>query len=115
MPKYYQAGYFDREGKRATTCDTSLTEIEKKVKEKVLEERVKIFIEAVEIPPLSLRGFTKMMNLEEYPLSRELLSVFSPRQTTKGWWAKKMKIRKQKKRTENITFKMQVKELQKLI
>ena len=114
MPKYYQAGYFNKAGKRIVTCDTSLAEIEKKVKEKVLEERVNIYVEAVEIKPLSLKGFTKMMNLEEYQISRELLSVFAPRQTAKGWWAKRMKIRKQKKRTKNVTFKMPIEELKKL-
>ena len=105
MPKYYQASYIDGKDKPFQICDTSQTTIEKKAKERVLEINTTVYVEAVEIPPLSLKGFVNTLNLVEKPLSREVIAVFAPRQTGKGHLvAKRLKLGKLSKQTKNISF-----------
>ena len=84
-------------------CDTSQTTIEKKAKERVIKDSIPVYVEAVEIPPLSLKGFVNTLNLKEQPTSREVIAVFVPKRTDK-LRAKKLKLSKQRKRTKNITF-----------
>ena len=103
MPKYYQASFIGPDNQPYQLCDTSQTTIEKKAKERVIEENTPVYVEAVEIPPLSLKGFVNTLNLKEQPISREVVAVFVPKKTDK-LRAKKLKLSKQKKRTENISF-----------
>lgn len=104
MPKYYQACYRAENDNLYHICETSQTTVEKKAKERVLKENTPVYVEAVEMAPFSLKGFVNILNMKEKPLSRELLAVFTPKQTDKGFRAKRVKIGKQKKRTENIEF-----------
>ena len=104
MPKYYQACYRAENDNLYHICETSQTTVEKKAKERVLKEKTSVYVEAVEMAPFSLKGFVNILNMKEKPLSRELLAVFTPKQTDKGFRAKRVKIGKQKKRTENIEF-----------
>jgi len=104
MPKYYQASFIGPDHKPYQLCDTSQTTIEKKAKEKVVKENTPVYVEAVEIPPLSLKGFVNTLNLVEKPKSREVIAVFIPKKTDKGFRAKRLKISKQRKRTKNISF-----------
>jgi len=104
MPKYYQASYVDPKDRLYQICDTSQTVIEKKAKERVIKERTPVYVEAVEITPLSLKGFVNTLNLVEKPTSREVIAVFVPKKTDKGFRAKRLKISKQRKRTRNIWF-----------
>ena len=96
MPKYYQASFVDGKDRTYQICDTSQTTIEKKAT---------VWVEAVEIPPLSLKSFVNTLNLTQKPLSREVVAVFAPRQTGKGHLvAKRLKLGKMKKQTKNISF-----------
>jgi hypothetical protein len=104
MPKYYQACYRAENDKIYHICDTSQTTVEKKAKKRVVDEKTAVYVEAVEIAAFSLKGFVNILNMKEKPLSRELLSVFTIKETDKGFRAKRVKIGKQKKRTENIEF-----------
>ena len=52
--------------------DTSQTTIEKKAKERVVKENTIVYVEAVEIPPLSLKGFVNTLNLKENQLVERL-------------------------------------------
>ena len=104
MPKYYQASYIAGDDNPYQICDTSQTTIEKKAKEKVVKENTPVYVEAVEILPLSLKGFVNTLNLVEKPKSREVIAVFIPKKTDKGFRAKRLKISKQRKRTKNISF-----------
>ena len=91
-------------------CDTSQTTIEKKAKERVVKENTPVYVEAVEIRPLSLKGFVNTLNLKEQPISREVVAVFVPKKTDK-LRAKKLKLSKQRRRTKNISFHPNVKYL----
>ena len=104
MPKYYQASFIGPDDKPYQLCDTSQTTIEKKAKERVIKENTPVYVEAVEIPPLSLKGFVNTLNLKEKPTSREVIAVFVPKKTDKGFRAKRLNISKQRKRTKNISF-----------
>ena len=104
MPKYYQASFIGPDNKPYQICDTSQTTIEKKAKERVVKENTPVYVEAVEIPPLSLKSFVNTLNLKEQPSSREVIAVFIPKKTDKGFRAKRLKISKQRKRTKNISF-----------
>ena len=105
MPKYYQASFIGPDNKPYQLCDTSQTIIEKKAKERVLKTKTTVWVEAVEIPPLSLKSFVNTLNLTQKPLSREVVAVFAPRQTGKGHLvAKRLKLGKLKKQTRNISF-----------
>ena len=104
MPKYYQASFIGPDNQPYQLCDTSQTTIEKKAKERVLKEKTPVYVEAVEMAPFSLKGFVNILNMKEKPLSRELLAIFTPKQTDKGFRAKRLKIGKQKKRTKSIEF-----------
>ena len=104
MPKYYQASFIGPDNKPYQICDTSQTTIEKKAKERVVKENTPVYVEAVEIPPLSLKSFVNTLNLKEQPTSREGVAVFIPKKTDKGFRAKRLKISKQRKRTKNISF-----------
>ena len=103
MPKYYQASFVGPNDTLYQICDTSQTTIEKKAKERVVKENTPVYVEAVEIPPLSLKGFVNTLNLTEKPTSREVIAVFVPKKTDKVR-AKRLKLSKQKKRTKNISF-----------
>ena len=103
MPKYYQASFIGPDNKPYQICDTSQTIIEKKANERVLKENTPVYVEAVEISPLSLKGFVNTLNLKEQPTSREVIAVFVPKRTDK-LRAKKLKLSKQRKRTKNISF-----------
>ena len=103
MPKYYQASFIGLDNKPYQLCDTSQTTIERKAKERVVKENTPVYVEAVEIPPLSLKGFVNTLNLTEKPKSREVIAVFIPKKTDK-LRAKKLKLSKQRKRTKNISF-----------
>ena len=103
MPKYYQASFIGPDDKPYQLCDTSQTTIEKKAKERVVKENTPVYVEAVEISPLSLKGFVNTLNLKEKPTSREVIAVFIPKKTDK-LRAKKLKLSKQRKRTKNISF-----------
>ena len=105
MPKYYQASYLGPQDTPFQFCDTSQTTIEKRAKEKVIREGIPVYVEAVEIAPLSLKGFVNTLNLVEKPISREVIAVFAPRQTGKGHLvAKKLKLEKVYKQTNDISF-----------
>ena len=104
MPKYYQASFIGPDDKCYQMCDTSQTTIEKKAKERVIKENTPVYVEAVEIPPLSLKGFVNTLNLKQKPTSREVIAVFIPKKTDKGFRAKRLKILKQMKSTEDISF-----------
>ena len=104
MPKYYQACYRAEDDNLYHICETSQTTVEKKAKERVVKENTPVYVEAVEMGPFSLKGFVSILNLEEKPLSRELLTIFTPKKTAKGFRAKRMKMDKQEKRTKNIEF-----------
>jgi len=105
MPKYYQASYMGPNDQPYQFCDTSQTTIERLAKERVLKEATPVYVEAVEIPPLSLKGFVNTLNLVEKPISREVIAVFAPRQTGKGHLvAKKLKLEKVYKQTNDISF-----------
>ena len=104
MPKYYQASFICPDNKPYQLCDTSQTTIEKKSKERVVKENTPVYVEAVEMAPFSLKGFVNILNMKEKPLSRELLTIFTPKKTAKGFRAKRMKMDKQEKRTKNIEF-----------
>ena len=67
MPKYYQASYIDGKDNLYQICDTSQTTIEKKAKERVLEENTTVYVEAVEMAPFSLKGFVNILNMKEKP------------------------------------------------
>ena len=103
MPKYYQASFIGSDNKPYQMCDTSQTTIERKAKERVIKENTPVYVEAVEIHPLSLKGFVNTLNLKEHPTSREVIAVFIPKKTDK-LRAKKLKLSKQRKRTKNISF-----------
>tara|TARA_Y100001937_G_C7081526_1_gene313213 strand:- start:98 stop:442 length:345 start_codon:yes stop_codon:yes gene_type:complete len=103
MPKYYQASFIGSNHKCYQICDTSQTTIERKAKERVIKENTPVYVEAIEIPPLSLKGFVNTLNLTEKPKSREVIAVFVPKKTDK-LRAKKLKLSKQRKRTKNISF-----------
>ena len=103
MPKYYQASFIGLDDQPYQLCDTSQTTIEKKAKERVIKENTPVYVEAIEIPPLSLKGFVNTLNLTEKPKSREVIAVFVPKKTDK-LRAKKLKLSKQRKRTKNISF-----------
>ena len=82
MPKYYQASFIGPDNKPYQMCDTSQTTIEKKAKERVIKENTPVYVEAVEIPPLSLKGFVNTLNLKRNQLvERLLLSLFQRRLT----------------------------------
>ena len=103
MPNQYQASYIGGDDNPYQICDTSQTTIERKAKERVIKENTPVYVEAVEIPPLSLKGFVNTLNLKEHPTSREVIAVFIPKKTDK-LRAKKLKLSKQRKRTKNISF-----------
>ena len=65
MPKYYQASFVGLNDTLYQMCDTSQITIEKKVKERVVKENTPVYVEAVEISPLSLKGFVNTLNLTE--------------------------------------------------
>ena len=104
MPKYYQACYRAKDDNLYHICETSQTTVEKKAKERVVKENTPVYVEVVEIPPLSLKSFVNTLNLKEQPSSREVIAVFIPKKTDKGFRAKRLKISKQRKRTKNISF-----------
>ena len=104
MPKYYQASFIGLDDQPYQLCDTSQTTIEKKAKERVIEENTPVYVEAVEIPPLSLKSFVNTLNLKEKPTSREVIAVFIPKKTDKGFRAKRLNISRQRKRTKNLSF-----------
>ena len=103
MAKYYQASFIGPDDNCDQMCDTSQTTIEKKAKERVVKENTHVYVEAVEISPLSLKGFVSMLNLKQQPVSREVIAVFVPKETDKVR-AKRLKLPKQKKRTKNVSF-----------
>tara|TARA_Y100000592_G_C5250943_1_gene212788 strand:+ start:207 stop:554 length:348 start_codon:yes stop_codon:yes gene_type:complete len=104
MPKYYQASFIGHDNKCYQICDTSQTTIEKKAKERVVRENTPVYIEAVEMAPLSLKSFVNTLNLKEKPTSREVVAVFIPKKTDKGFRAKRLNISRQRKRTKNLSF-----------
>ena len=110
MPKYYQASFIGPDNECYQMCDTSQTTIEKKAKERVVKENTPVYVEAVEIRPLSLKGVVNTLNLKEQPISREVIAVFVPKKTDK-LRAKKLKLSKQRRRTKNISFHPNVKYL----
>ena len=61
MPKYFQESFFGPNDTLYKMYSTLQTTIEKKAK-RGCKENTPVYVEAVEIPPLSLKGFVNTLN-----------------------------------------------------